>query len=168
MKRLLSAFVVLTLCAVGCGDDSGDDGNKGGSSNAGTDSGDAGESAAVGGMSVGGAPTGNNVACDPTEATTCQNETDCPFVQDGTARTTAQACGKGCLGSKEETCATDCILEKLDMTSECATCYADIVACTVMHCLTPCLADPEGEECATCQVDEGCRGTFNECSGLPE
>lgn len=168
MKRLLSAFVVLTLCAVGCGDDSGDDDNKGGSSNAGTDSGDAGEPAAVGGMSAaGGAPSGNNVACDPAEATTCQNDTDCPFVQDGTARTTAQACGKGCLG-KDDSCAVDCILEKLDMTSECATCYADIVACTVMNCLTPCLADPEGEECATCQVDEGCRGTFNECSGLPE
>jgi hypothetical protein len=165
MKRILSAFVVLTLCAVGCGDDTGDDENKGGSSNAGTDSGDAGEPAAVGGTGAGGAPAGNNVACDPEAATTCQNEMDCPFVQDGTARATAQTCGKGCLG-KAESCAVDCILKELDMSSDCAGCYAQIVACTVDKCLGPCLADPEGEECATCQVDEGCRGAFNECSGL--
>jgi hypothetical protein len=163
MKRLLSAFVVLTLCAVGCGDDSGDDGNKGGSSNAGTDSGQAGEPGAAGG-----APASNNVACDPEAATTCQNETDCPFVQDGTARAAAQACGRACLG-EAQSCAVDCILGEIEMSSPCAGCYADIVACTAMsECLSPCLNDPEGQECADCQVETGCRGTFNECSGLTE
>jgi hypothetical protein len=64
---------------------------------------------------------------------------------------TAGVCGQGCLG-KEESCAVECITDELAMSSECATCYAETVACTVENCLSDC----------------GCREAFNECSGLPE
>ena len=162
MKRIFSALFLLTLSVgVGCGGDDDDAGNNtGGSSSAGTASA-AGEPATTGGTSNG------NVGCDPAEATACQNDTDCPFVVDGTARLTAGECGKGCLG-KEETCARDCVLEMLEMTDECAGCYADTVNCTIKNCAALCIADTEAAKCKECQIEKGCRESFNDCSGLPE
>ena len=153
MKRIFSAWLVLTLgLGVSCGGDDADDG---------------GDPGPIGGSDgAAGAPTGN-VGCDAQEATTCQNEQDCPFVIDGTARVTAGMCGQGCLG-EEESCAVECITDDLEISQECATCYAQTVACTVENCLSECLADTEAEKCKVCQVDSGCRAAFNECSGLPE
>jgi hypothetical protein len=149
MQRIFSVLLLLTLgLGVSCGGDDDDGGDPG----------------PIGGSD--GAPT-DNVDCDPEEATTCQNEQDCPFVIDGTARVTAGTCGQGCLG-KEESCAVECITAELAMSQECATCYAQTVACTVQNCLSECLADTEAEKCKVCQVDSGCRAAFNDCSGLPE
>lgn len=157
MNRIISALSVLacaaTFALVGC---SGDDDD------------DSGGTAGKGNEPTAGAPNeGNNLTCDPEAATTCQNETDCSFVVDGTARTTAQACGKGCIG-KPENCASDCVLAKLDMTSECVDCYAAFVNCTIDHCVAACVQDPDSDGCHECQETEGCRPTFNTCSGLPE
>lgn len=164
MKRIIAALAVLTVSgfgAIGCGGDDDDStGNTGGTSN-----GTGGEPTS----SEGGSGASPNVACDETQEGVCQNAVDCPFVVDGTARTKAQTCGQGCVlsGSTDENCARDCMLEDLEMSSECATCYADIVKCTAENCLGQCLNAPASEECAQCQVDQGCRGAFNECSGLP-
>lgn len=158
MKRLVSALVLLTACGLsiaGCGDDDDGGGDTGGKGNTGGEP-----------SGAGGEPS-MNLGCSPTEDNTCQNETDCPFVIDGTARTTAQTCGKGCIGG-EETCARDCILEELEMSSECAGCYADFVNCTIANCVAACLTDPDSDGCHTCQEEEGCRPEFNTCSGLPE
>lgn len=161
MKRVISALVLLsfatTLGIAGCGGDDDDDDSAN----------TAGKNA--GGSPAGGAPGDGNLACDPDQGTTCQNQTDCPFVVDGTARTTAQTCGKReCLGSEDENCARDCILAAIDMRSECATCYADFVNCTIAHCVGACISDPDSDDCHECQETEGCRPTFNTCSGLPE
>jgi hypothetical protein len=153
MKRLVSALVLFTACGLalsGCGDDDDD----GGMDNT------AGETGAAGAPSL-------NLACTPSEETTCQNETDCSYVLDGTARTTAQTCGKGCIGG-DENCARDCIVDELPMTSDCAGCYADFVNCTIANCVGACLTDPDSDGCHTCQEEEGCRPGFNTCSGLPE
>jgi hypothetical protein len=115
----------------------------------------------------GGAPSGN-VMCDPTEEGVCQNAMDCPFVVDGTARIEAGKCGQSCLSSGDENCSRDCILETLEMSPDCAQCYADTVACTIMNCLGACINDPEAAACKECQVEKGCRAAFDECSGLPE
>jgi hypothetical protein len=181
MKRIISALVLVTTVSIGIagcsGDDDDDSSNttagKGNSAGAPT-TGNGGEpSVAAGAPSTtsGGAPASSgNVMCDPTEAGVCQNPTDCPFVVDGTARKTAGECGQGCVssGSTDENCARDCILDKLDMSSGCAKCYADTVTCTIMNCLAVCFADPEGDACKQCQVEKGCRAAFNECSGLPD
>jgi hypothetical protein len=113
-----------------------------------------------------GAPSSGNVMCDATQEGVCQNATDCPFIVDDTARITSRQCGKGCLG-KAETCSRDCITMVIDMTSECATCYADTVNCTIKNCVGQCFVDPEADVCKQCQVDKGCRAAFDTCSGLP-
>lgn len=160
MKRIISALSVLACATafalVGCsGDDDGDGGGTAGKGNEPT----------------AGAPGDGdpNLSCDPAEETTCQNATDCDFVVDGSARTTAQTCGKEqCLGSDDENCARDCILESLEMTSDCAACYADFVNCTIANCIGACIADPDSDGCHECQETKGCRPTFDTCSGLPE
>jgi hypothetical protein len=151
MKRIFSAFSVLAMATTfglaACGGD--DDGAPGN-----------------GGMA--GAPS-DNVACVASQDTTCQNATDCKYVVDGSARTAAQKCGKeDCLQSEEENCARDCILSSLDMTSACAACYADFVDCTIANCVAACISDPNSDACHECQVEKGCRPTFDTCSGLPE
>lgn len=166
MKRIISALALLsfatTLGIAGCGGDDDD----GGANTAGKSAG--GEPSTS--NPEGGAPSSGNVGCDPSEATTCQNETDCPFVADGTARTTAQKCGKTteCLSGQDENCARDCMLRELDMSEDCAGCYATFVNCTIKECLGECLTDPDSDGCHECQVTKGCRGAFNTCSGLPE
>jgi hypothetical protein len=164
MKSIFSALSVLACATVvglaGCSGD--DDDNNGDTGSAGN-----GNEPTAGAPGDGdGSP---NLTCDPAEATTCQNATDCDFVVDGTARTTAQDCGKGeCLGSADEDCARNCILGALEMTSDCASCYADFVNCTIAKCVGACFADPDSAGCRECQETEGCRPTFDTCSGLPE
>lgn len=166
MKRFIAALALVTAASVGiagCGGDDDDDepsGTAGKGSTGGTPSSD-------GGTAAGGAPSGN-VACDETQDGVCQNPMDCPFVVDGTARITSGTCGKGCLSSSDENCARDCLLKELDMSTECAQCYLDTVACTIKECLPECVGDTEADECKVCQVEKGCRAAFNECSGLPE
>jgi hypothetical protein len=167
MKRIFAALAMVTVASLGvagCGGDDNDSANTGGSpSTGGEPSSNGGEPAS----SNGGEPGTGNVTCDPTQKGVCQNDMDCPFVVDGTARMTAGTCGQGCVGNSDENCSRDCILEKLDMSQGCAKCYADTVNCTIENCLGQCIADPEADECKQCQVDKGCRAAFDECSGLP-
>lgn len=189
MKRIISALALVTTAAVGIAGCSGDDDDDTSNTTAGKGSTGGepgttgGEPGATGGTpgttggtpgttggepgTTGGAPSGN-VMCDPTEEGVCQNAMDCPFVVDGTARIEAGKCGQNCLSSGEEDCSRDCILEMLAMSSDCAQCYADTVACTIMNCLGACINNPEAEACKECQVEKGCRAAFDECSGLPE
>jgi hypothetical protein len=192
MKRIISALVLVTAASIGGAGCSGDDddsnnGTAGKGNSAGThatgDGGtpatnNGGAPAAMAGMPAtnnggepstnGGAASSGNVMCDPTEDGVCQNPIDCPFVVDGTARTTAGECGMGCVISSDENCSRDCILDKLDMSSDCAQCYAGAVACAIKNCIAQCLQDSEAVACKQCQVDKGCRAAFNECSGLPD
>jgi hypothetical protein len=164
MKRIISALALLSVASLGvagCGGDDDDD-TMGGGGTGGTSVVPQG-----GEPSAAGADTSGNVMCDPTEKGVCQNDMDCPFVVDGTARISAGKCGQGCVESEDENCSRDCILKELDMSSECATCYADTVNCTIKNCLGECILDPEAAECKQCQVDKGCRAAFDECSGLP-
>jgi hypothetical protein len=166
MKRFISALALLGvfgLAVAGCGGDDDDDSGAGGSSGTGATSSTAGQPDS----SNGGGDTSGNVMCDPEAATACQNDMDCPFVIDGTARITAGMCGQGCVGNSDENCSRDCITDMLKMSADCATCYADTVNCTIKNCLGDCIADPEADKCKQCQVDQGCRSDFDDCSGLP-
>jgi hypothetical protein len=79
-------------------------------------------------------------------------------------------CGQTCLfaGNMDEACPSECVLESVDMTPDCADCYADAALCGIANCAAECMTDPEATECQACIVDSGCREAFNECSGLEQ
>jgi len=175
MKRIISILALLTTATIGVAGCSGDDddsaSNTGGTSNAGAPASNAGTPATGGdgGSPAGGASSGN-VMCDPTLDGVCQNETDCPSVASGMARMSAGQCGQDCLksGSKDPNCARDCIVMDTSMSNDCASCYAGVVACATKNCLNECITDPTSADCTACQVEKGCRSTFDDCSGLTE
>ena len=146
MHRFLLS--VAWLCAAiasvnACGGDDADDGGSGGT-----------------GGSV-------NVACTPGAGGACQNATDCPKVESGEARMTSQTCGLGCQQDDDPaTCAVGCIVREAEISQGCAVCYATLVGCASENCLAQCAADPASAACNQCQVDSGCRGNFDSCSGL--
>jgi hypothetical protein len=146
--RFWLTFGVTMLAATACGsDDSGDDSGGGGNSGTG-----------------GSSPT---TACDPTLDGVCQNDTDCPLVRSGQARSTASTCGIGCIGDADEPqCGADCVVAESGLTAACAACYVAIVDCSREHCLVECASDPESTDCFDCQVANDCRSAFDDCSGL--
>lgn len=155
---LVSSFALFTW---GCdGNDDNDDDSK----DTGTQTEDAGD-ANDGGTEN----TNQNVTCDPSGDGKCQNEADCPIIEKGTARQTATQCGMGCLGVEDPTeCSEACVVEQTGLTDDCTACYVGIVDCTFEKCASACSNDSGSLDCFNCQVDEGCRETFNTCSGLPE
>jgi hypothetical protein len=92
---------------------------------------------------------------------------DCPAVTSGEARTASQSCGLGCQQDDDPgACAVGCIVRDVEVSQQCATCYAALVGCASENCLAPCAADPASTACNDCQVESGCRGDFDACSGL--
>jgi hypothetical protein len=143
-KYVLLGFCIAALGGIGCGDDDEEEENN----NAGT----------------GG---GANVSCTPGGGGACQNETDCPKVVSGEARSTSQVCGLSCREDDDPaTCSVGCIVRDAEITQACAVCYATLVGCAAENCLVPCSADPAGTDCVQCQIDSGCRSGFDDCSGL--
>lgn len=149
MKRGICVAVLfgaVALSAAGCGDDD-DDGDDGG-----------------GGTGGGGTM---NPECTPGGGGACQNDDDCPIVETGTAREEAQDCGLDCQTDPDPgMCAVGCIVRETGLTAGCSACYAGLVGCVAENCLAQCSNDPDADQCVECQIDEGCRSTFDTCSGL--
>ena len=145
MKRAFCVGIVLAtgaLLGTACGDD--DDGG-----NAGT----------------GG--TGMNVECTPGGGGVCQNDVDCLVVESGDARESAQRCGMMCVQDMNPgMCAVGCIVADIEISPECAGCYAALVGCAFDNCFAECSTDAASAECNQCQMDSGCRSDFDTCSGL--
>jgi hypothetical protein len=140
---LLAAITSMSAC--GSDDDDPDDGSGG----------------------TGGTGGGANVTCTPGGGGACQNDTDCPKVESGEARSTAQTCGLGCQQDDDPaTCSVGCIVRDAQISAGCAACYAALVGCASQNCLAPCAADPRSAACNQCQIDSGCRDNFDSCSGL--
>jgi len=148
MKRGFFVGILLAAGAMSgtaCGDD--DEGDDGG--NAGT----------------GG--TGMNVECTSGGGGVCQNETDCVVVESGEARASARTCGMQCLQDDDPgTCAVGCIVVDIEISQDCAECYATLVGCAFNNCFDQCSADAASAACDQCQIDTGCRASFDSCSGL--
>jgi hypothetical protein len=81
----------------------------------------------------------------------------------------AQDCGLSCLPEDDPgTCAETCLGEATGLSADCSGCYAGVVVCSINNCLASCAADPDSEECATCQ-EENCLPDYYACRGeLPE
>jgi hypothetical protein len=142
--------VLFALSTGACGDDD--------------DDGAAGAAGASGGAGSGGS---GNVSCTPSDKGACTNATDCPKVESGEIRMAAQTCGLGCLTDADPgTCAVTCIVKETSATPGCSACYAGLVKCASEMCLAECAAAPSSAACNQCQIDKGCRSTFDQCSGL--
>jgi hypothetical protein len=171
--RPISCYLIVSLAlAVSCG---GDDDNATSTGSATTGgSGGSGSGAAGGtGGALGEAGSAGaaspNVMCNPNGTGVCQNQDDCPAVEDGSARTSSQVCGVNCLEDEDPgVCSVACIVDQADISSTCAQCYAGVVACATQNCLSECVADAASDACSACQVTAGCREEFSECSGLPQ
>ena len=148
-RWVVLGLISAAMAAVGGCNDEGDNGGDG-----------------AGGQAVGSGGS-STTECDETQNGVCQNETDCPLVHSGQARSTASTCGIGCLGDADEaTCGAECVVAESNLTTECAACYIAIVNCSRTNCLIECATDPESSDCFDCQVANGCRTAFDECSGL--
>jgi hypothetical protein len=76
-------------------------------------------------------------------------------------------CGMSCLQDADPgMCAVGCIVADVEISQGCAVCYATLVGCAFDNCLAECGSDAASAECNQCQIDSGCRASFDSCSGL--
>jgi len=159
-STLLALSVTLLLVACDGGDDGG--GGGGPAADAGTDSADPGADAARN--------TTQEYFCEPTGEAACENDTDCPLLEDGSAKQEAIACGKACLGTPpEDNCTENCIVERLETTPKCADCLDLFFTCISQRCIAEC-GFGTNAECTQCSrneptPEESCSAGFFECSG---
>jgi hypothetical protein len=87
-----------------------------------------------------------------------------------------QACGTGsCIGQIGDTsvggalavCGRDCVSAETDFSDECASCFGEILACTMRECGAEALGAIGGDRTAleAC-VAEKCDGDFSTCAGV--
>merc|ERR1712107_445671 len=65
---------------------------------------------------------------------------------------------------------TQCMQEREHLSSPCARCYGESIACTYHHCQQECACSPapprNSRECKTC-VRRNCQAALHWCSGVP-
>jgi hypothetical protein len=167
---VLTIVCIALIACTACGDDDDSTPDSGTTAGTGGGGGGSGGGAEDGGKDSGGEDDAgfSSVSCDVLGRGACQNTRDCPIVESGEARGSASTCGISCLGDDDETdCAKTCVADETGLTTDCAECYVGIVSCSRENCLARCASDPESSACFECQVDKGCRATFDDCSGLP-
>jgi hypothetical protein len=76
-------------------------------------------------------------------------------------------CGTACFFSPGEKapCATDCMRGK-GLSPGCGACYGAQIACGMVTCSTPCMANSSSAECRSC-VMQNCEPPFRACAGDP-
>jgi hypothetical protein len=76
-------------------------------------------------------------------------------------------CGTACffLPGDKAVCATDCMHGK-GLSSGCAGCYGGQIACGMVTCSAPCMANSSSPECRSC-VMQNCEPPFRACAGDP-
>jgi hypothetical protein len=76
-------------------------------------------------------------------------------------------CGTTCFFSPGDkaVCASDCMRGK-GLSSGCAGCYGGQIACGMVTCSVPCLANSSSPECRAC-VMQNCEPPFRACAGDP-
>ena len=118
-----------------------------------------------------------NPSTNAEAANACRNDADCAIIDSGLVRDMARSCGLSsrsvadCDARAEfnKTCVIQETSTKIaapGLSTECASCYAEIVLCSLHFCLSECAANADAPECVTCQLASGCRIPFEQCSGL--
>jgi len=80
----------------------------------------------------------------------------------------AKECGLACLGQPDPVaCSMPCVIENTGISEGCAGCYAEMIYCSIVHCVLQCASNPDAEPCIQCQDKNNCYDDFYYCSGLP-
>ena len=128
----------------------------------------------VTGMPTGGANAGTGgvaadlgdgglVAPDAGPTGACDNEGDKALIDSGDVDKQSDICGRMCILNGPD-CTVMCMTKAIDVSPECALCFAKIVQCSAANCAIMCFADSEGMPCRSC-VDAMCTPAFHACSG---
>ena len=102
-------------------------------------------------------------APDAAPAGACENTTDCMLIESGVVDTESDRCGNACVLNGPD-CTVKCMTDAIDISPECARCFADIVQCAALNCALMCFADSAGMPCRMC-VDTMCTPAFDACTG---
>ncbi len=102
---------------------------------------------------------------DTTSAGACDNTADNTTLASvqATLEAKIQTCAFECLGQGAG-CATTCIQRETALSSGCATCFGEVIACTISNCALQCL-DASSAGCTTCR-DDKCTPAFETCAGI--
>lgn len=106
---------------------------------------------------------GGALAGDAGPAGACDNAPDSALIESGAVDRESDRCGRMCILNGPD-CTVMCMIMAIDVSAECARCFADIVQCSATSCALACFADSAGMQCRTC-VDTMCGPAFNACSG---
>lgn len=63
-------------------------------------------------------------------------------------------------------CTNRCLVEKTKISSQCASCFVDLVGCITYNCLLLCNTKPYSEECSKCKEKANCYTNLERCTGL--
>jgi hypothetical protein len=81
----------------------------------------------------------------------CASDADRMLLRDGSANAQGWVCATGCaLDPDALGCITPCLEAMLGLSSTCAACQAQAVACGLNGCTAECGADPDSPECHAC------------------
>ena len=94
----------------------------------------------------------------------CQNWEDIGLAGGDTYYAALTKCTSGCEG-KPADCPGPCVHSYAGLTEACAACHGGLIGCALQWCGGACKADFASNECASCIEENGCLGTFWECSG---
>lgn len=98
-------------------------------------------------------------------ANACNNEADIAALdthQDPGAA--SQSCAIGCVTNQDPLCEQTCVEDNIGVSTGCAACFADMIACTLDNCLLQCAAGAS-PTCNTCQ-ENNCFPGFVACAGI--
>jgi len=116
-------------------------------------------------------PADTNVA-DTTPADTaspgaCNNESDLATLraEETTLAGKIQACVFQCLASGAS-CSSNCLQQSTELSSGCADCFGEVIACTITNCATQCF-DATSQACTTCR-NQYCTPAFESCAGIEQ
>jgi hypothetical protein len=108
-------------------------------------------------------PDAGLVVLDAGSTGACDNATDAPLIESGAVDRESERCGPMCYLNGPE-CTVMCMTMAIDVSPECARCFADLIQCSAASCALMCFADSEGMPCRMC-VDTMCGPTFDACTG---
>jgi len=102
---------------------------------------------------------------DTTSAGACDNTADNTTLAgvQATLETKIETCAFECLG-QGAACSTTCIQRETSLSSGCATCFGEVIACTITNCALQCL-NASSAGCTTCR-DTNCTPAFETCAGI--